>query len=122
MIRRPPRSTRTDTLFPDTTLFRSFSRYAGEGLFFGGWPTTCRQACWPATTSRSWRDRGRATRRARVRARCPGRTLGWRGAVRAACPDEGRARKHVVEGQAGEVGLHHGGGRSITKKKTEKLQ
>src|SRR3546814_12144393 len=27
MIRRPPRSTRTDTLFPYTTLFRSF-RYA----------------------------------------------------------------------------------------------
>src|SRR3546814_10661989 len=25
MIRRPPRSTRTDTLFPYTTLFRSFS-------------------------------------------------------------------------------------------------
>src|SRR3546814_5277046 len=23
MVRRPPRSTRTDTLFPDTTLFRS---------------------------------------------------------------------------------------------------
>src|SRR3546814_5709371 len=27
MIRRPPRSTRTDTLFPYTTLFRSLSRY-----------------------------------------------------------------------------------------------
>src|SRR3546814_155190 len=26
MIRRPPRSTRTDTLFPYTTLFRSFTR------------------------------------------------------------------------------------------------
>src|SRR3546814_7895529 len=26
MIRRPPRSTRTDTLFPDTTLFRSIER------------------------------------------------------------------------------------------------
>src|SRR3546814_1873004 len=26
MIRRPPRSTRTDTLFPYTTLFRSFLR------------------------------------------------------------------------------------------------
>src|SRR3546814_9611091 len=26
MIRRPPRSTRTDTLFPDTTLFRSADR------------------------------------------------------------------------------------------------
>src|SRR3546814_4258399 len=28
MIRRPPRSTRTDTLFPYTTLFRSARRYA----------------------------------------------------------------------------------------------
>src|SRR3546814_12037422 len=27
MIRRPPRSTRTDTLFPYTTLFRSHFRY-----------------------------------------------------------------------------------------------
>src|SRR3546814_3450129 len=27
MIRRPPRSTRTDTLFPDTTLFRSSARF-----------------------------------------------------------------------------------------------
>src|SRR3546814_21053252 len=27
MIRRPPRSTRTDTLFPYTTLFRSTSSY-----------------------------------------------------------------------------------------------
>src|SRR3546814_7078214 len=30
IIRRPPRSTRTDTLFPDTTLFRSHN-------FIGGW-------------------------------------------------------------------------------------
>src|SRR3546814_10076028 len=29
MIRRPPRSTRTDTLFPYTTLFRSFSCAVG---------------------------------------------------------------------------------------------
>src|SRR3546814_9683074 len=28
-IRRPPRSTRTDTLFPYTTLFRSFARFQG---------------------------------------------------------------------------------------------
>src|SRR3546814_7011989 len=35
MIRRPPRATRTDTLFPYTTLFRS--------------PTTC---CWSPTTAR----------------------------------------------------------------------
>src|SRR3546814_4697085 len=32
MIRRPPRSTRTDTLFPYTTLFRSHRhRYTGRG-------------------------------------------------------------------------------------------
>src|SRR3546814_12977356 len=32
MIRRPPRSTRTDTLFPYTTLFRSkaFTNYLGD--------------------------------------------------------------------------------------------
>src|SRR3546814_7373135 len=29
MIRRPPRSTRTDTLFPYTTLFRSLSMASG---------------------------------------------------------------------------------------------
>src|SRR3546814_15470523 len=45
MIRRPPRSTRTDTLFPYTTLFRSIgdakwfidkaSSYAKERVLFG---------------------------------------------------------------------------------------
>src|SRR3546814_5073368 len=50
MIRRPPRSTRTDTLFPDTTLFRSFgdiwlrdtapiliSDGTGRDFDFNGW-------------------------------------------------------------------------------------
>src|SRR3546814_9863687 len=39
MIRRPPRSTRTDTLFPYTTLFRSRlgrSRYQRHGLHSAG--------------------------------------------------------------------------------------
>src|SRR3546814_8246995 len=36
MIRRPPRSTRTDTLFPYTTLFRSFVDVAlNEGKSLG---------------------------------------------------------------------------------------
>src|SRR3546814_8652566 len=30
MIRRPPRSTRTDTLFPYTTLFRSLGEFLGD--------------------------------------------------------------------------------------------
>src|SRR3546814_12665636 len=33
MIRRPPRSTRTDTPFPYTTLFRSVIAYAGAQLW-----------------------------------------------------------------------------------------
>src|SRR3546814_10737862 len=36
MIRRPPRSTRTDTLFPYTSLFRSGSRRAGHDAVQGG--------------------------------------------------------------------------------------
>src|SRR3546814_2293184 len=34
MIRRPPRSTRTDTLFPYTTLFRSARRDGPAGVCF----------------------------------------------------------------------------------------
>src|SRR3546814_3642146 len=44
MIRRPPRSTRTDTLFPYTTLFRSFRNWlqsntinATQAWFTPGW-------------------------------------------------------------------------------------
>src|SRR3546814_11625572 len=35
MIRRPPRSTRTDTLFPYTTLFRSDASPCGRGRAAG---------------------------------------------------------------------------------------
>src|SRR3546814_19716830 len=45
MIRRPPRSTRTDTLFPYTTLFRSDSEWQERDEYYwtgpGGW-TICR--------------------------------------------------------------------------------
>src|SRR3546814_10338387 len=36
MIRRPPRSTRTDTLFPYTTLFRSEPRILALGILASG--------------------------------------------------------------------------------------
>src|SRR3546814_10288097 len=47
MIRRPPRSTRTDTLFPYTTLFRSFGPWGG--LRFGDLATLAIRAFpeWP---------------------------------------------------------------------------
>src|SRR3546814_12211473 len=51
MIRRPPRSTRTDTLFPYTTLFRS--QYANAcGAF-----AVSRHGCAPAIP---WATRGEA--------------------------------------------------------------
>src|SRR3546814_6031481 len=36
MIRRPPRSTRTDTLFPYTTLLRSYGQRTIEELYYHG--------------------------------------------------------------------------------------
>src|SRR3546814_12277878 len=42
MIRRPPRSTRTDTLFPYTTLFRSPPRLGGcDSRWIDGWAAIC---------------------------------------------------------------------------------
>src|SRR3546814_2767298 len=43
MIRRPPRSTRTDTLFPYTTLFRSSCAAAGRRRAPGKWSGTMRR-------------------------------------------------------------------------------
>src|SRR3546814_8791979 len=48
MIRRPPRSTRTDTLFPYTTLFRSHNRSAADGRARAG--STAQGGRSPGTT------------------------------------------------------------------------
>src|SRR3546814_17974829 len=53
MIRRPPRSTRTDTLFPYTTLFRSHHQ-APRGR-----DNQHRKLC-PLPPQRAWRGSGRA--------------------------------------------------------------
>src|SRR3546814_6382899 len=53
MIRRPPRSTRTDTLFPYTTHFRSTERRRPRGRFHGG---PC--ARWFCVGGRGRRGRG----------------------------------------------------------------
>src|SRR3546814_5253077 len=56
MIRRPPRSTRTDTLFPYTTLFRSLPRRpgplrgAGGSHAHGGQPRTLMAVAPPIPT------------------------------------------------------------------------
>src|SRR3546814_521994 len=41
MIRRPPRSTRTDTLFPYTTLFRSFAAIGERIIVVIHFPEHC---------------------------------------------------------------------------------
>src|SRR3546814_15414483 len=69
MIRRPPRSTRTDTLFPDTTLFRS-----------AGGNTRLLDAGVGLTAGPAWRGgAGSLPRAARVAA---GRAAALRGTVR----------------------------------------
>src|SRR3546814_3813176 len=59
MIRRPPRSTRTDTLFPYTTLFRSpRSRPPGSSSIAAAAASARRP--WPDILSRARRTGGRA--------------------------------------------------------------
>src|SRR3546814_4732726 len=89
MIRRPPRSTRTDTLFPYTTLFRSqlgllFQRAGGRALERGA----CRHH--PGAARRALQ--GDAGDRAR------GRALGLRGELEA---ERGhRSEEHTSELQS----------------------
>src|SRR3546814_15525471 len=82
MIRRPPRSTRTDTLFPYTTLFRSDGSCgvgAGAGGCTGGGPHRAdrlsRGQVRPARIARcgthTRRDAGRRDRCARQLPECP---------------------------------------------------
>src|SRR3546814_12332975 len=102
MIRRPPRSTRTDTLFPYTTLFRSrrwsdalyalrrltvfFERETKDGHSLDC--NCCRPAARRLFEQRSARriDPGRATRRGRVQRR-RGEVAHW--------PDRKIGRAHV---------------------------
>src|SRR3546814_6847619 len=81
MIRRPPRSTRTDTLFPYTTLFRSAGRRAYRE----------RRGSWPRRESGA--DR-RLRRRLDHRAATP-RSLGGR-------PDRRLPPGHPAPGGAGQ--------------------
>src|SRR3546814_1055342 len=60
MIRRPPRSTRTDTLFPYTTLFRSHvseRRDVGVCPERSLWPTSQRWHRWKGTWNKRRRPR-----------------------------------------------------------------
>src|SRR3546814_1336687 len=61
MIRRPPRSTRTDTLFPYTTLFRSGRSAASWSG--GAWPISAIRWHIPRCLASRWAFCSRSTRR-----------------------------------------------------------
>src|SRR3546814_9632869 len=58
MIRRPPISTRTDTLFPYTTLFRSARDRASSALGLGEAASQGRAAVWNALNRRGRAEAG----------------------------------------------------------------
>src|SRR3546814_1046700 len=69
MIRRPPRSTRTDTLFPYTTLFRSSCRTGVPGVALGRRDVGRARCAAAAALGPPSDDRRRANRPARRRDR-----------------------------------------------------
>src|SRR3546814_16229608 len=123
MIRRPPRSTRTDTLFPYTTRFRSLWRARPFAVDAHG---QCRglsqgvdrrgRLCAQMGRLGAGRPRGRS-----AEARPATRNARW-GAERR---DSGQAslldRKSVVEGKSVYVRVDVGGRRNITKKKKQEM-
>src|SRR3546814_19567802 len=121
MIRRPPRSTRTDTFFPYTTLFRSprRRRLRADVVYLVGAEPTLRRGA-----DRSGR---RFLRRRRAAGTCLSLALGGDGgaAGRAVAggprtrPRSGD-RKSVVEGKSVSVRVDLGGCRIIKKKKWTK--
>src|SRR3546814_9138675 len=93
MIRRPPRSTRTDTLFPYTTLFRS-RRRSGASVF--------RPMAWPSPDRRFEGSKDDDPRNPRKLAQCRG--AGHGSAVRGAGrpPARPRARGDRLHQQRSE--------------------
>src|SRR3546814_19581692 len=125
MVRRPPRSTRSDTLFPYTTLFRSGiqaqhdERQSGRGAD---------RALAQTAADRDFqyrRDRGRdllvAFARLRVNRRRfdPTRYHDGRSARQRYGDQRPGDRKRGVQGQSVTVSVDPGGRRIYTKKKKE---
>src|SRR3546814_19764103 len=117
MIRRPPRSTRTDTLVPYTTLFRSRlsasevpGRARSGGIMRGrkkpGTPAMATQAALHSSTS----SRRRSPRHS-------GKSGSEDDTI---SQNRRRDRKSVVQGKSGDVRVDLGGLRVSTKKRNSK--
>src|SRR3546814_4529235 len=88
MIRRPPRSTRTDTLLPYTTLFRSFCP----------WPLFCPWSTRPPATAHHPANPGPGAETPHSALRC--RACSVPALRRAACGNTGRSEEHTSELQS----------------------
>src|SRR3546814_1448379 len=114
MIRRPPRSTRTDTLFPYTTLFRSadaeqavvHGERAGGLAAFGAAPAEARYQSAGARRELgdrgrwSWRAAGAQACRAGRRAGISCRPVARRGPRRSGAARPDRSEEHTSELQS----------------------
>src|SRR3546814_20169096 len=106
MIRRPPRSTRTDTLFPYTTLFRSGCRIGGHCTGSAGTgPRRCQRRSAQEYGFAEVQPPHKGGRRSRLISH-----------IRKQAPD----RKSVVSGKSVSVRVDLGGRRIIKKKKQRK--
>src|SRR3546814_19487354 len=119
MIRRPPRSTRTDTLFPYTTLFRSSVRQdRGDDdaeLRRTATPTSSTvNTSTPKVVSRLVPTSAITAPMKKVVVNTIGKAL-----MPASCitAKSGRDRKRVVQGEGVSVRVDRGGRRTIKKKK-----
>src|SRR3546814_18618604 len=123
MMRRPPRSTRPDTLFPSTTLFRSAQHVAaggvvhfGHGAAVGVAPVAVDQGLHAQQLrvgqSRGQRD-GRSSRGIHAGS-CSFRR--WRSMASTRCAED---RKSGVEGKSVSVRVDLGGRRIIKNKNTK---
>src|SRR3546814_10997460 len=125
MIRRPPRSTRTYTLFPSTTLFRSsfgscrLCLVEVEGR--NGYPASCTTPVAEGMVVRTQTERLKQLRRGVMELYISDHPLDC-----LTCADHGdcalqdqagAARQSVVEGKSVSVGVDLGGGRINNKKK-----
>src|SRR3546814_12871130 len=119
MIRRPPRSTRTDTLFPYTTLFRSGEGQAGRELARRPLSRqSVRSRHHDQECRRLWPAHRASDRQAGADRRVPHTVRTGGSAFR---PEEiAGDRKSVVLGTSAAVRGGPGGGRSKTKKNNDK--
>src|SRR3546814_14140065 len=124
MIRRPPRSTRTDTLFPYTTLFRSHRtpssllRARTSPTFYPSFGSPNTHQLNRSSSLSTWLLKiclllGRAARSSSLTTRTVRSGRSQR--LEIGHPNS-TDRKSVVEGQSGSVRVDLGGRRSIKKK------